>query len=312
MKTKKRTTERLSFVFSLLLGTLLLAGCARLNYLDRAQEAFSQGAEIENRQLFAGADIADIEGSDISRAIQQEMTNLSPAFFYTQAYADIKKALEKETALASDGLLGNALALKALCEWKLKRYGEARLTAEAARTAFANQPTPSPRDEAVMGALEGFIENDMAFSALGLLEQETLPKINTGSLSATQARVILQQIQDRYQENFNAPSGDSHIEKALRIIGTERERVTPNHPVQAYLVMSQLVCVKNWSDAISLIDRFLKMPGLSAVASEARPWWREEADRYIREKDKYLEELAGRLPGGEQNQVYLEWKQLLF
>ncbi len=291
---------------------LLFSSCAQLNHLNQAQEAFNQGAELENRQLFPVTTSEGRANLDISKAIEQEMTNLSPTFYYAQSYAAIQKALEKEKALQEDNLLGNALALKALCEWKLKRYGQARLSAEAARNAFRQGAIPSPRDQAVMIALEGFIENDLAFNEMGALQKKIDDRIESGSALSTQAAPLFDEFQRSYRQNIHDPLGEARIEKAVQIIEKARKEINPNHPVQTYLLMSQLVCMKNWSDALNYADLMLKKLGLSGGNNEAGRWWKEEEERYTRQKTTYMEQLAGMLPKGDKNSVYQEWELLLY
>ncbi len=311
---KNFNIKRSGFIFPYLAAFLLifLLSCAQLNHLDRAQEAFSKGAEIETRSLYAGASSNSQPSLDISENIQQEMTNLSPHFFYAQAYSEIRKALQDEKPLQNDGIYGNALALKALCEWKLKRYGEARLSAEAARNALRQSVPPSTRDLAVMQALEGFIENDLAFTSLGELNTDIRQKTSSNAISRTQAQQTFNDILIFYRTNIFDLVGDARIEKALDIIRSAREEVSANHPIQTYLIMSQLVCVKNWSDALSDIDVFLKDLGLGASSNQARQWWNAEAQRYITQKDGLLNELAAALPDGAQNRIYKEWLLLLY
>ncbi len=291
---------------------LILSSCVSLNHLNEAQDAFSKGAELENEQLFPGVSSDGGQNLDISRAVEQEMTNLSPSFYYTQSYAAIRQALEDEKSLQQDDLLGNALALKALCEWKLKKYGQARLTAEAAHSAFRRGNIPSPRDQAVMIALEGFIENDLAFNALGKLQREMDQKVGGSRPSSSEINQLFDEMQNFYRQNIYSLDGKAHLMEAIKIIEEAREEVSPNHPVQTYLLMSQLVCVKNWSDALSEIDRYLKKLGLGGMNNEARRWWTEEEERYNGYKTNYLEQLSNRLPGGDQNRVYSEWELILF
>jgi tetratricopeptide (TPR) repeat protein len=295
----------------LLLLPFFFLGCAQLNHLDRAQDAFSKGAEIETQNMYVGAP-TDSRSLDISQSIQQEVTNLSPHFFYSQAYAEIRKALDNEKSLQADGVYGNALALKALCEWKLKRYGEARLTAEAAQNALRQSSPPSTRDLAVMNALEGFIENDLAYSALEALNTDIRAKMAAGAVSGTEAQQLFNNILIYYRTNIFDLVGEARIEKAIGIIRSAKREVSSNHPIQTYLIMSQLVCVKNWSDALSDIDILLKELGLGASNTQARQWWNTEAERYITQKNEFLNELSAALPDGAQNRIYKEWLLLLY
>lgn len=297
----------------LVIISLLFSACAQLIEFDTAQSSFSKGAEIENRQLFtSNLTNAEDNSLDISSSVQQEMTSLTPEFYYSRAYAAINKAIKKSAELKKDGLLGNAMALKALCEWKLKKYADARLSALEAHTTLSADQVPSPRDRAVMTALGGFIENDLAYVALNNLEQKVNTQLTSASLSGMEAAQIYDDIKAFYSQYIRTGDQTANIEKAVKIIESAKQEAPSTHPIQSYLIMSQLVCMKNWSDALSITSDLIKKIGLNDGESSAQKWWQAEVEKYVNAKDKYLKELSTKVPDGEGNTLYQEWKKILF
>lgn len=312
MKTPKKTGKTLLFFYLSLLSLLALSACAQLVHFDTAQSSFSKGAELENRQLFAGNILDDSEKSfNVSRSVQQEMTDLTPEFYYARAYASIQDALKRKGALKKDGLLGNAMALKALCEWKLKKYGEARLTAQQAKIMFLTDSIPSVRDRAVMTALEGFIENDMVYNEIGRIEKQISQKLTETALSGVETAELYEDIEVFYKTYIRSDKNTSRLLNGLKIIQKAKDDAPFNHPIQPYLTMSQLVCMKNWSDAVNKTNELLKKIGLSDPESSARKWVTAEREIYEKERDEYLEQLAKELPGNTQDAAYVQWKKIL-
>ncbi|MEL7122193.1 MAG: hypothetical protein AAFO07_22280 [Bacteroidota bacterium] len=312
MKTPLLKIYKARFL-ALCMGLALLSSCAQLNYLDRAQDSFSKGAEIENRQLF-GVNLNSDPGAagNISDAVQQELTSISPRFYYSQAYAEIQKAVQKAPQLQKDDLLGNALSIKALCEWKLKYYGKARTSAGEALVAFSASEVPSPRDQAVMIALDGFIENDMAYNALGELETKIDNAISDRSPTQLEAMKLFDDIKSFYKQNIISENGNAKIEKAIELIQKAKDQLSATHSLQSYLIMSQLACVKNWSDALNTIESSLKSLGLNDNGSSPRKWFDGEVDKYEASKEGLLEELASKLSNQKSHPAYQQWEELLF
>lgn len=296
-----------------LLLWISISSCAHLLDFDAAQSAFSKGAELETRQLFA-SNIINTEGNaiDISQSVQKEMTDITPDFYYARAYAAINRSIKKNGELKKDDLLGNALALKALCEWKLKKYGEARLTAQKANFALLEQTTPSVRDKAVMTALEGFIENDLAYNALNDIQNNIDDKLSGGALEGLEAAQLYDDIKAFYGKYIHKEDKSANIDKAIKIIQSAIDQTPANHPLQVYLVMSQLVCMKNWSDALNATNELLKKLGLNDENSSAKKWLLEETDKYVAEKDKHLNSLSDIMPQGENDALFREWKRILY
>lgn len=113
-----------------------------------AQDAFSKGAELDNRAKLGIGE--DLPGADP---------------YYSTAYGLIQQALRKsEAKLISDDLYGTAMTIKALAAWQLGDLETAKKTASAVvklATGSSDSTKVWPRDHAVCLALKGLISIDV-------------------------------------------------------------------------------------------------------------------------------------------------------
>lgn len=265
----------------LLLGiAFLISSCAHLVHLDRAQNAFSRGAEIENRAQF------NIE------AISPE----SPSGHYSVAYAEVKQALKGRSKLQRDTVLASALTLKALCEWKLHRYNSARQTRMEALGILEKYKNewniPMSRDLALVRALNGLIKIDE-------VNDQWYQEVE-------QATSNLEAAGDRYLELIHNPEDDSgEILQALKIIREARNSVHSSNEIQTYLILSQLSALKNWSDAYDYLNNLAEQQDVllpEAVEISRRT--------FRKERNLHLCMLQEQLPGGAGNDIFEYWTML--
>ena len=267
----------------------LLTSCSHLIHLDRAQNAFSEGAQLENSTQF-----------NTSAA-----TANSPGHFYSIAYSEIQEALKGDSKLKRDTVLASAYAIKALSEWKLKRYGAARLSrslALAELNEYEKNGIRQPRDKAVMTALEGLIQIDE-------VNDELYQYYDGQNPAPDPAREFYL---TKIASNQNGQSGK--IEKALEIIESAKALATGNRETQVYLTLAQLAGMKTWSDAFDRYKNILDTD--QSLSSTDRQQRNEELRRsffkkYEEEKNKYMESLGDNLPNAGNDPVYNYWKFLL-
>lgn len=141
----------------LLLSLLVIipTSCKHIEYVTQAQEAFNSAAESEYDNILALREFSD-------DPYELEKINFSQSN-YAIAYNRIEKAISSSRSkLEKDELLGTALTIQALCEWKLGKYTDAPNTANEALKYLENQP----RDKSVMIALPGLIKADQAYNKL--------------------------------------------------------------------------------------------------------------------------------------------------
>ena len=131
---------------------VLVSGCAAVNRLREAQDAFNQGAAAENAQRLTPGD-----ATEAVTALTSVRTSYASALQSLEHLSD-----REQTSLKNDGLWGAALTLKALCQWRLGEYGKALDSATEARANTGAQIYP--RDQALLVALPGLIKTDQAFA----------------------------------------------------------------------------------------------------------------------------------------------------
>lgn len=240
------------------MGLLVLiasSSCKHLVHLDRAQDAFNQGATLENSQRFNPS--ATLESADNPAAIrqlsEQNLVSGSPEVYYNLAYSELNKALQSKNRLEKDSVLPSALTLRALTEWKLGKPQEAIATADEALRAMDNTGIELPRDKAVMTAMRGLVATDLAFQAMQELERIKDNQIE-GNAAGSGPKAVYQNAKSLYQNRIWGPQeNEGNIRLALNRIESAAAIPGDNHPVQGYLVLSQISGLKTWGDSIALL-----------------------------------------------------------
>jgi hypothetical protein len=122
--------------------------------------------------------------------------------------------------LKGDKLWGNVLALKALTQWRLQLYPQAKKTAAAALQLPVDEL--HPRDRTLMTALPALIRIDQVHHFISLREGNE--KISRNDFDA----------------NIRTP-----LLNATSILDEARKLVAPDEPVQIYLIQAQLAAYRN-------------------------------------------------------------------
>lgn len=271
----------------LALAIILLSGCSHLLYLDSAMNHFNQGATLENQLRFQ---------PDIG-------TSASPYMYYTMAYSDLNKALDKQIDdLRKDQVLGSAYTVKALCEWKLKMYDKALISADKAESEYIemqkNSGIKMPRDMALMEALPALMEIEKAKDSLFDFRKK--------------GEIPLEATRQYYLDSiFNPDESMAVLEQAVQSLGLIQEKTASNEDLSAYFLQSQLAGLKTWSDAIDLLRQ--KEKGLpEAARREAENFRKAQRDQFLEpEKAKLLEKLGELLPNEHGNSLVNYWKKII-
>lgn len=204
---------------ALILVAVLAAGCAAVNHLREAQDAFNQGAAAENVQRLAG---------DSPKEALASVTAARNS--YASALLSLDKLSDSDKkSLREDGLLGTALTLKALCQWRLGLYDKALTTAAEATSIVPEQIYP--RDRALLLALPGLIKTDQAYD-----------------------KILRRQSFDQVKELLVGSNG------AVANIQSVRDTVEQKHPVQSYLVQAQLAAYRNYMVAMDTFQSHATVP----------------------------------------------------
>lgn len=202
-------------ICSILIASLWTSACRTTNHLREAQEDFNKAAALDSRLR------ADPLGLN-----QKDESLLTLGMTKNNLYASVINSLNKLTEsdiqrLKADKLWGNVLTLKAMAQWRLGDFDNARKTAAEAKQLESQL---HPRDYALIQALPGFIKIDEAFSKI-YLSPNQLPEGKTKSKNFQEIQQLLESAVD-------------DINKARKIVNRE-------HPVQSYLIQAQLSAYVN-------------------------------------------------------------------
>jgi hypothetical protein len=207
----------------------LAVGCASVNHLREAQDAFNQAAANENALRF------DTRAPDAAAGI------IAVRSGYASALLSLEKleGSKEQAQLRGDGLWGTALILKALAQWRLGQFDKAIATADEARQNASEQIYP--RDRAVMTALPGLVKTDQAY--------DKILRTNT-TLAEVEGLLI----------------GDRG---ALTDIQRARTQADRDHPVQGYLLQAQLAAYRNYQIALDRLKNHATVPAADPARANA-------------------------------------------
>jgi hypothetical protein len=206
------------------LAATLLTACQHVNHLRDAQNAFNTAAQLDNEIRFAADRTEDAyrHATSPDQALVQ-LTAVQSA--YATALHSIRQA--DPAKLRDDQLLGVALTLQAMSEWRLGQYTNALATRDRALQTASDQLMP--RDEAILRALPGLVKTDLAYDRI----------VAMGADEAANRTLLDQTIRPR----LVGPQG------AIEDIAQARHTAPANHPVQIYLIQCQLAAYRNYQIA---------------------------------------------------------------
>lgn len=310
---KQRLIHQLFASLALLIA---LTGCAGLKDYKNAQNAFNLGANLEMKQRAKTPD-ADLPVSpDLEKMFPSSTEpdmSLKPDVYYQSAYEQVSKALKNSDKLKSSDVLGEALAIKALASWKLKKYEEAREAAKASSAELETEQDAGARDKALMAAVAGLIAVDLAHDTIVKMNQLLLAKAEQPeSVSPEQALALYEQSKMHFEQFvFSRQIARNSIWQGILTIDDAKMKAEPTHEIQRYLLMAQLAGLKNWTDALNAIDTAAKRLGVKRSNNAAKDWIEGQKTFYRTTRDGYLGKLAGLIPGGKNDPIFLSWEKIL-
>jgi hypothetical protein len=231
--SRTHLASRIAVVFAALLLAVWAVGCASINYLREAQDAFNQAAAAESTLRFESTSPVDGNASATAAAWSSARNG------YTSALLSLEKLdAEDQRRLRADGLWGTALTLKALSQWRLGLFDKALVTADEARTTASDQVYP--RDQALLLALPGLIKTDQAYDKI--LRQRPLAEVEALLIGSNGAVANLE---------------------------AARASVDRDHPVNLYLLQSQLAAYRNFMVAKDRLDNHATVPPTDPARAQA-------------------------------------------
>jgi len=262
------TLRRCPFLFLALLFTVAGIGCAQVNHLREAQDAFNQAAHAENALRF-------------NPVPNSEVASLSAAA--RTGYAGVLVSLDRLdpqeiSRLKGDKLWGNVLALKALTQWRLRLYPQAKKTATEALQLPVDEL--HPRDRTLMTALPALIRIDQVHHFISLRERNENEEISKNDFDA----------------NIRTP-----LLNATTILDEARRLVAPDEPIQVYLIQTQLAVYRN----LKIGYRKFLPEGMDSVPGAVK---NEAQDRLQDLSDVLLATIGS---GEQRSNLLLYWYKLI-
>lgn len=224
---------------------LCLTGCQSINHLREAQDSFNSAAAMENRirlEPLAGASGLESKLKEPADQVLADFNSVRSG--YASTLLSLGKLSGKdERALKADRLWGVVLTLKSMAQWRLKDYDAALRTAEESGLQAADQLYP--RDAALLAALPGLIKIDLAYDKIAAMQP-----------GHTEANRLLLDKEIRPRLVGLTVSDDKN---AVYILRQARIKAGANHPINVYLIQSQLAAYRNYQVAYQNI--YEKSPG---------------------------------------------------
>ncbi len=206
------TLRRCAFLLLALAFMVAAIGCAEVNHLREAQDAFNQAAHAENALRFNP--VPNSEAASLSAAARTG---------YASVLVSLDRLDPQEIArLKEDKLWGNVLALQALSQWRLGLYPQAKKTSTAALGLPVDEL--HPRDRTLMTALPALIRIDQVHRFIALRETKENEEMSENDFDA----------------NVKTP-----LLNATTLLDEARKLVAPDEPVQIYLIQAQLAAYRN-------------------------------------------------------------------
>ena len=263
-----RMHKRSVFLFIALVFAAAGIGCAQVNHLREAQDAFNQAAHAENVLRFN-----PVPNSDAASLSAAARTG------YASVLVSLDRLDPQETnRLKGDKLWGNVLALKALTQWRLRLYPQAKKTAAEALQLPVD--ALHPRDRTLMAALPALIRIDRVHHFISLgegIENEEISK-------------------NDFDANISIPLLD-----ASTILDEARRLAAPDEPIQIYLIQAQLAAYRN----LKIGYRKFSPEGRDSVPVVIK---KEAQDRLQDLSDVLLATIGS---GDERSNLLLYWHKLI-
>ncbi|MHC4270234.1 MAG: hypothetical protein ACYSTS_17480 [Planctomycetota bacterium] len=236
-------TTTWSWYIILVVLIYLSAGCANIssvNHLHQAQQAFNNAASIENYSRI-----------NFHKPLSQD--NYNPIVDLNIARSGYTAALEilrqmpdeEKNMLVKDRLWGVKLTLEALTLWRLGKYEEAFKIIQLA-DGISDQIYP--RDAAILTALPGLIKIDLAYQKILEVKDE----------GDEVKKEVLKNVTQRLVAIDNADPKTKW--SAVQTLKKARAKVNKEHPVNSYLIQSQLIAYRNYKVAYTSISTHISVP----------------------------------------------------
>jgi len=298
-------------LFVLLLGAM--SSCKAPAAYQKSLVTFSQGAELEMRERYREvaatlpANFANLD--QLYPATGAIDPRLTAEKCYEEASKAAATALKGEAQLRKLNVLDNTYAIQALIFWRQEKYAAAKTTASKAEPLLEEDKGDENdrRDLAMMQALPGLINLDLAYGALEKAIE--LGKTLLATTNPAEQAAIYQQLKNSYQQFATSEAdGAPSVVRALTLLDRATAAAGEEQAVKLYLLNSQLAGLDTWGD---LLVATFNAARRSEAPSTDLEWISGERTRYEASVTAHLAKLANSLPDGKNNKLYIYWKQVL-
>jgi hypothetical protein len=232
---------------------VVLTGCQHINHLREAQDAFNAAAQTENRARLGPLLGDPSKQADLDAQLQRPAEDVlaeanTVRSGYTAALLSLRQMSGKEkSALKADRLWGAAVTLQALAEWRLGKYDEALETAALAQQDAKDQLFP--RDAATLAALPGLIKIDLAFEKIFSMSPSFTNDSQGSAFTNTTVLAANQVLLAEMRQRLVGADGGTAESSAVEDLRAARALAGSGHPVNIYLIQSQLAAYRNYQVA---------------------------------------------------------------
>ena len=238
MDCSRPASSRRLLSCAVLLGLVaVLAGCVGTDFVEMAQDSLRRAFRFETPSAFFQPVLERARGDrEVSHM------HVRARQHYLQIIASIERLTpEMREELRRDGMLGEAYALKALAQWRLDRFDDARASIAIVRES--NQEPLRARDRALFEGMAGVLRLEEALAA----EAAKRPFIQI----------------------YDAAAGDHG---GWRVLATARTKIPAEDRLQSDLMQCRLGC---YATIVAAQQRDPR--GASALDPEVLPRLRAEA-----------------------------------
>ncbi len=307
--------------FWVLAVVTIVSSCDTYDYYKEAINKFSLAAEMDVRNKAAQLETTNLTTlEDLYKGEKPvSLTDTSSINLYQKASENIGKALNKPSKLktADFNLMGNAICLQSLSEWRLGNNNEALSKQKKALEELEQKPSrTSPDDErdlAMMTALPALVDLEMAYDSMKMLQRQLGDKVAAVKEGTEEEKkAVFDQLQAHYRQFITSDDAESGVlVQGLKHLEKSKAKADPKHPVQSYLLLSQLTGLNTWVLELSEIDNAARLLKLRKEDSPVKTWLVEQFDGYKLVRDAHLLTLEKTLPNGKANPTYISWKKRL-
>lgn len=263
--------KSLVLLYVIILMLFITSGCITVksvSHLREAQEIFNEAASMDNASRFDPG-----KAFEKNNIFQTSKDFSSARTGYAAALAIIKQmSTEEEKVLKDQKLIGVKLTLEGLILWKLGKYEEAYdIVDQVDNKEYKDQIYE--RDRIILYALPSLIKIDIAYNKI--LDSKVSNDVGKKKVLEEVVPLLVKMDEQEQKRKYSAVMGIKKI----------RGKLDSSHPMQNYLIQSQLAAYCNYSEAY-----LNTLPVASRFVPDENPY-KKEAEYNLQDLSDLAEKL---------------------